>query len=165
MKSFHIIVRVADQELDFFRKSERLRTYPISTASKGIGCEIGSNKTPFGKLKVAQKIGADAPIGAVFKSRLPTGEVWSRDPSNPLADSTEDLILTRILWLEGVEAANANTMNRYIYIHGTNQEHLLRQPVSHGCIRMGNHHIVDLFSLTPIGCPVFIVTDSLQGAP
>jgi L,D-transpeptidase YbiS len=83
--------------------------------------------------------------------------VWSLDPSNPWASSPEDLILTRILWLDGKESHNANTLNRYIYLHGTNQESLLGTPVSHGCIRMSNEDILDLFDLLQAGDEVEVV--------
>ena len=98
---------------------------------------------------IAQKIGNGEPSGAVFKSRVPTGEIgW---------DSTEaDLVLTRILWLEGLEEGNANTRERYIYIHGTNHESAIGQPASHGCVRMINADVLELHDLIPEGASVYI---------
>ncbi|MFA5041157.1 MAG: L,D-transpeptidase, partial [Bdellovibrionales bacterium] len=78
------------------------------------------------------------------------------DKSNPLHDTEDDLVLTRILWLEGRESHNANTKERYIYIHGTNREDLLGTPASHGCIRMSNNEIIELFDLIPVGASVEI---------
>ena len=91
------------------------------------------------------------PIGTVFRQRLPTKEVWSSEPSNPLSRSKEDFVLSRILWLEGCEARNVNTRARCIYIHGTNHESLLGQPESHGCIRMSNEDVIELFDLVDVG--------------
>ncbi len=133
-----------------------LKTYAVSTAANGLGCENGSNKTPVGLLRVSEKFGANALPGTVFENRQPTGEVWSKDKSNPLHDSKDDLILSRILWLEGCESCNANTKDRFIYIHGTNREDLLGTPASHGCIRMSNKEITELFDLMPEGASVEI---------
>ncbi len=104
-----------------------------------------------GKLRVASKIGQGLPIGGVLRTRTPTGEIWSVDSTNPLSSSEEDLVLTRLLWLEGAEDHNANTFQRYIYLHGTNQEHLLGQPASHGCIRFSNQDIVEVFDAIQVG--------------
>ena len=106
-------------------------------------------KTPLGQFRVAEKFGADAPVGTVFKSRAPVG---FRDEHPP----DEDLILSRILWLDGLEAHNANTRDRFIYIHGTNHEHKIGEPVSHGCIRMKNADLVELFDMIEPGTPVVI---------
>jgi lipoprotein-anchoring transpeptidase ErfK/SrfK len=102
-------------------------------------------------LRIVEKIGEGLPIGTVFRSRAPTKDVWSSDPSNPLSSSTDDLVLSRILWLGGAEAQNANTRGRYVYIHGTNHENLLGQPASHGCIRMSNTDVIELFDLVEVG--------------
>jgi hypothetical protein len=102
---------------------------------------------------VANKIGHDLALGAVLKSRIPTGEYWSATS----VASEEDLVLTRILWLEGAEEHNANTKNRFIYLHGTNQEHLLGKAVSHGCIRFSNQDILEVFEFLSEGSEVEIV--------
>ena len=98
-----------------------------------------------------KRLAADAVPGAVFKSRLATGEIASQG-------GDEDLVLTRILWLAGLEENNANTKERYIYIHGTNQEALLGTPASHGCVRMSNADVAECFEQIPEGTPVEIVT-------
>ncbi len=126
------------------------KTYPVSTSQFGLGPEPGSYRTPLGRFAVSEKVGHDAPLGSVFKSRLPTGEIAP-------AGGDEDLILTRILWLEGLEEQNANTKDRYIYIHGTNQENLIGTPASHGCVRMRNADIAELFDLVPEGTVVEIL--------
>ena len=106
-------------------------------------------KTPTGRLRVSDKIGAGEPIGTVFKSRKPVGHV-DEHPSG------DDLVLSRILWLEGMEAGNANTRARYIYIHGTNHEAKIGEPASHGCIRMRNADLIKFFELVDVGTEVVI---------
>lgn len=152
-----LVVRISEQRADLFREGEIIARYVISSGLKGTGTEPGSNKTPLGRLKIAKKIGEGAARGTVFRSRVPTEQVWSSDPSNPLCRSEEDLVLTRILWLEGCDPENSNTFDRYIYVHGTNQEHLLGQPASHGCIRLSNRDIEELFDRVPEGTPVEIL--------
>lgn len=128
---------------------QTLRRFPVSTSRFGLGTEPGSLRTPLGRFRIAEKVGEDAALGTVFKSRVPTGEIG--------LDATEDdLVLTRILWLEGVEPHNANTRERYIYIHGTNHETLVGQPASHGCVRMRNADVAELFSLVENGTEVLI---------
>lgn len=151
-----MIVRAADQIAELRDENKILKTYRISSALNGLGCTEGSYCTPTGKLRVASKIGQSLPIGGVLRSRVPTGEIWSSDPANPLASSDEDLVLTRLLWLEGAEEQNANTFKRYIYLHGTNQEHLLGKPASHGCIRFSNQDIVEVFDALQAGNEVGI---------
>ncbi|BCU78921.1 HAD-IB family phosphatase [Luteolibacter sp. LG18] len=144
-------VSVDDQQLRVFRDTELVRTYVISTATKGVGFQPGSYRTPTGNFRIADKIGADAPAGTIFKAREPQG-VWTPD-SPPTCD---DLILTRILRLSGQDPENANTYDRYVYIHGTNREDLLGQPNSHGCIRMSNADVIELFDLVASGTPLVI---------
>ncbi len=143
-------VDVARQILEVRAGDKVVQTYPISTSKFGLGTEPGSYKTPLGRFAIAEKIGGDAPLGAVFKSRLPTGEISPQG-------GEDDLILTRILWLEGLEEANANTHERYVYIHGTNQEALIGTPASHGCIRMRNEDVASLFREIPEGTIIEIV--------
>lgn len=116
---------------------------PVSTSARGAGFEPGSLKTPTGKFRIHAKIGADQPCGTIFVGRQPVGH-WS--PETPSSDA-EDLILTRILQLDGLEPENANTLSRYIYIHGTNQEDLIGTPASHGCVRLRNDDMIRLFDL------------------
>jgi lipoprotein-anchoring transpeptidase ErfK/SrfK len=146
-----ILVDVSAQRLDVVEEGNVIRSFPVSTSACGIGTEPGSNKTPPGRHFVAEKIGGDAPLGAVFRSRVPTGEFGGET-------SAEDLVQTRILWLAGLEDHNVNSKERYIYIHGTNQESLIGQPASHGCIRMRNADVADLYAMVEQGTEVFIVT-------
>lgn len=136
-----------------------IREYPVSTAKNGLGERNGSFCTPRGRHRIAEKIGADQPLYAVFKSRVPTGEVWS-----PALDAKKpdcDWILSRILWLDGMEegknrGGTVDSHSRYIYIHGTNEEHLVGKPASHGCIRMKNDDVAELFELVETGTEVRI---------
>lgn len=136
-----------------------IRQYPISTAANGLGEANGSHCTPRGRHRIAEKIGAFAPLCSAFKSRQPTGEVWT--PELDAEFPGRDWILTRILWLEGLEpgknqGGTVDSHNRYIYIHGTNEEHKLGSPASHGCIRMKNADIAELFDLVKEGTEVRI---------
>ncbi len=126
-----------------------IRSYPVSTSRFGIGTEEGSMKTPTGRFRVAEKIGGGLPSDAVFQSRVPL------KPDDPLPP-TEDLVMSRILWLDGLDEDNANTRDRFIYIHGTKHEDKIGWPASHGCIRMRNIDIVDLFELVDEGAHVTI---------
>lgn len=144
-----IRISVRDQRLDLVGDGGVLASYPVSTSRFGLGSEEGSLKTPLGKFKIGEKIGHDLPSGTVFQSRIPLG------PGEP-PPSTDDLILTRILWLDGLEEHNANTRQRYIYIHGTNHEDEIGQPASHGCIRMKNADLIALFAQVPLGAQVVI---------
>ncbi len=137
-RSIHVSIR--DQQLTVKEGDTTLRTYPVSTSRFGIGHEEGSNKTPIGRFRIAEKIGGDMPSGTVFRSRVPLGP---DDPPPP----TEDLVMSRILWLEGLEEHNANTRDRFIYIHGTKHEHKIGTPDSHGCVRMRNADVIELFDL------------------
>jgi len=135
-----IDVSVRDQRLILTRDGEELRSYPISTSRFGIGTEEGSLKTPRGRFRIAEKIGDGAATGTIFKARVALG------PDDPLPD-TEDFITSRILWLDGLEEENANTRDRFIYIHGTKHEDEIGTPASHGCIRMRNADVIELFEL------------------
>jgi lipoprotein-anchoring transpeptidase ErfK/SrfK len=138
------------QILEVLRDGEVCKSYPVSTSKFGLGFENGSNRTPLGRFVVSEKIGAGATVGTVFKSRAPTGEIASQG-------GQEDLVLTRILWLAGLDEPNANTKDRFIYIHGTNQESLLGTPASHGCVRMRNADVAECFEEIPEGTLVEIV--------
>jgi lipoprotein-anchoring transpeptidase ErfK/SrfK len=155
-KDLKLIVHVDRQRAELVVDDKLEKIYIVSTAARGVGCEENSFKTPPGLFAVSEKIGLDAVPGTVFKNRVPTGEIWSNDKANPLRSVPDDLILSRILWLEGREAHNLNTKNRYIYIHGTNHEDALGVPASQGCIRMRNDDVVELFDLLPVGSPVLI---------
>ena len=144
-----IEIDVAAQRLDLIQDGQVLRRFSVSTAAAGIGTEPGSNQTPPGRLVVDEKIGDGAPLGMVFRSRVPTGEIGAET-------SPEDLVQTRILWLAGRDPENANTKQRYIYIHGTNHEAQLGKPCSHGCIRMSNADVAELFALVEPGTEVLV---------
>ena len=135
-----IDVSVRDQRLILTRDGEELRSYPISTSRFGIGIQEGSMKTPLGRFRIAEKIGDGAASGTIFKARVALG------PDDPLPD-TEDFVTSRILWLDGVDEHNANTRDRFIYIHGTKHEDEIGTPASHGCIRMRNADVIELFEL------------------
>jgi len=143
-------VSVASQLLRVLRDGIPVRIFPVSTASAGIGSTPGSLRTPVGRFAISEKIGADQPWGTIFRSRLPVGS-WTPDE-----ETTGDLILTRILRLEGLDADNSNTSERYIYLHGTNAEATIGSPASHGCIRLTNNDIIELFTLVPVGSPLLI---------
>ena len=144
-----IDISIREQLLRLRRGDETLRTYPISSSRFGLGSEEGSMKTPLGKFRVVDKIGHGAAPGTIFKARVALGS------DDPLPD-TEDFITSRILWLEGLEEHNANTRDRFIYIHGTKHEEKIGQPDSHGCIRMRNDDVIELFDLVDETTPVVI---------
>lgn len=144
-----IRISVADQKLELVTADGERRVFPVSTSQYGLGFAEGSMKTPTGKFRIAEKIGAGAGVDTVFKSRKP---VALRPDDAP----DDDLIMARILWLEGIGKRNANTRGRYIYIHGTNHEAAIGTPASHGCIRMKNRDVVELFDLVERGTPVTI---------
>lgn len=134
-----LIVSAADQRMVLLRDNQPLRVYPVSTSKFGLGDTPGSYGTPLGKMRIREKIGHGMPPGAVFKSRVPTGEILRVDAPG------RDPIVTRILWLEGLEPDNRNTFSRYIYIHGTPEERNIGLPVSYGCIRMRSQDVIELF--------------------
>ena len=136
--------------------------YPVSTALKGAGEQKNSYRTPRGRHVVRAKIGAGAPIGSVFKGRRATGETWT--PALGEQYPGRDFILTRILWLSGCEPGhnrlgNVDSMQRYIYIHGTPDSEPMGAPHSHGCVRMRNADVVALFDAVPVGTLV-VITDA-----
>jgi len=148
-----IMVSVAEQKLALVKDGAILHKYPISTSKFGLGDSNGSYRTPLGNLKVCEKIGSNLSPGSVIKGRNATGEVL------PANSPGRDPIVTRILWLDGLESCNANARSRGIYIHGTVEESKLGQPVSYGCIRMRSRDVVELFNDTPVGTTVQIVAD------
>ena len=147
MKNIHISIR--DQRLTLKEGETLVRTYPVSTSRFGIGTEEDSMKTPIGRFRVAEKIGDGLPSDTVFQSRVP---LKADDPLPP----TEDLVMSRILWLGGLDEHNTNTRDRFIYIHGTKHEDKIGNPASHGCVRMRNADVIELFDLVDEGAPVVI---------
>ncbi len=154
-----LVVSVAEQALALIRDGEVRRVYRVSTAKAGTGSRPNSDKTPLGWHRVSDWIGGDAVPGQSFVSRQPVpGEILR--PEQWRSDGGRDYVLTRILWLDGLEygknrGPGADSHARYIYIHGTNQEHLLGQPASHGCIRLSNHDVMVVYSLTE-GRPTYV---------
>ncbi len=161
----HIEVSIAKQMLKVFDDlGKLLHRYTISSAANGMGNVKNSGCTPLGKHIIRAKIGTGAPPDAVFVGRRPTGEVWS--PELMQAFPNRDWILTRILWLSGTEVGfnrlgNVDTMQRYIYIHGSHDLAEMGKVGSHGCIRMRNDDVIELFDLVPVGTTVTILDDDL----
>jgi L,D-transpeptidase YbiS len=151
LKSSQTAIRISigDQKLELWRKGKRVRTFPVSTSRFGLGTEEGSFRTPLGRFVVAEKIGEAQPSGTIFRARVPL------KPDEPPPE-TEDWITSRILWLHGIDPENANTRDRYIYIHGTKHEDTIGIPDSHGCVRMRNDDVIELFRLVEEGAGVTI---------
>jgi lipoprotein-anchoring transpeptidase ErfK/SrfK len=154
-----IRVRLGTQRLELLEGARLLASWPVSTAAKGAGEREGSEQTPRGLHEVRAMIGAGAPAGAVFVARRPTGEVCT--PERASAEPGRDWVLTRILWLRGLEPGinrhgGVDSMRRYIYIHGTPHEDALGTPASHGCIRMANADVIELFERVAPGTRVEI---------
>ncbi|MEY2484707.1 MAG: hypothetical protein QOH39_355 [Verrucomicrobiota bacterium] len=150
-----VIISVHDQKLMLLENGARVAVYPVSTSKYGLGDFWGRMTTPLGYLQVAQKIGDHAPTGAVFHNRRFTGEILK--PNAP----GRDPVITRIIWLRGLEAQNSHAFSRCIYIHGTPEEKLIGRPASYGCIRMRSNDVTDLYRQLPIGAVVQIVPDRL----
>lgn len=146
-----VVVSVKDQKLGVYDPAGKLvKSYKISTSKFGLGDTPGSNCTPLGKHEIVAKIGHGLPKGAVLKSRSWNGEVIQ--PNAP----GRDPIVSRILWLKGLESQNRNAFKRYIYIHGTPEETRLGKPASYGCIRMSMADVIRLFEDLPVGAKVEI---------
>ena len=150
-----IVVSVKDQKLGLYDQGVLRKEYDISTSKFGIGDQPKSYRTPLGKHEVIDKIGHGLPTGEVLNSRSWNGEVLK--PNAP----GRDPIVSRILWLRGMENSNRNAMRRFIYIHGTTEESRLGKPASYGCIRMGMKDVVDLFNDVGIGAKVVITRSGL----
>lgn len=142
-----VVVDISKQELCCYDSNgDRLKSYPVSTSRYGMGQLQGSHQTPYGFHRIAEKIGAGEPCGRVFRARQPSDEICLPDAFK----SDEDVITTRILWLQGLEPGfnregEVDSYDRYIYIHGTSDEAHIGQPASIGCIRMKNPDVLDLF--------------------
>lgn len=144
-QSRRLEVSIDDQILRVIDGDLCIREFNISTAAKGMGFVENSNRTPTGNFRVIEKIGDGEMPGTIFKNRTPVG-IW--DPSSY---ETKDLILSRIIRIEGLDLENANSYHRFIYIHGTNHEHRIGQPASQGCIRLGNSEMIELFNMITEG--------------
>lgn len=152
----HVIISVPQQRLALLDNGVLMSTYPISTSKFAIGDSPGSRGTPLGELEIAEKIGGSAPSGAVFKDRKRTGEILEPDAPG------RDPIVTRILWLRGREAQNANAYSRYIYIHGTPEERNIGQRASFGCIRMRSRDVIQLYDIVGPRARVTILNEPLE---
>jgi lipoprotein-anchoring transpeptidase ErfK/SrfK len=170
LKKFHyrptssiIVVSIQKQTLYLFKEGVLQKSYLISTAKNGVGQEEGSEKTPIGLHLIASKYGQKSPPFTIFRSKKDTGKIWDKDKQ-----VDEDLVLSRILCLEGLEegrnlgknhlGVTVDSFKRYIYIHGTNQESQLGAPNSKGCIRMANNDILELFEEVSCGSLVWIAS-------
>ena len=158
-RDHRILVSVADQSMELYHRNVLIGRFPISTSKFGLGDQPGSRETPLGRMEVAEKIGAGAPLGAVFKNRRRTGEILRPDAPG------RDPIVTRIIWLKGLEYRNRNAFNRFIYIHGTPEERNLGHPASFGCIRMRSNDVKEVFDCVGLGASVDIIPGSLPNAP
>ena len=150
-----VVISIPEQKLALLDNGALIATFPISTSKFTIGDAPGSRGTPLGELEIAQKIGGGAALGTVFKDRRPTGEILAPDAPG------RDPIVTRILWLRGLEAQNANAYGRYIYIHGTAEERNIGKRASYGCIRMRSRDVIQLYDIVGPRARVTIVDQPL----
>jgi lipoprotein-anchoring transpeptidase ErfK/SrfK len=154
-REHRLVISIPEQRMVVLKKDVPIATYPVSTSKFGLGDRGGSCSTPLGHLKIAKKIGTNAPSGAVFKNRKLTGEIVA--PNSP----GRDPIVTRILWLKGLEAQNREAYSRFIYIHGTPEECNIGKPVSFGCIRMRSADVIELYNAVGVGAKVDILSAPL----
>jgi hypothetical protein len=154
-----ILISVADQRMEVYHKTRLIGRFLVSTSKFGLGDRPGSRATPLGRMEVAKKIGAGAPLGAVFKSRRQTGEILRPDAPG------RDPIVTRIIWLKGLQFQNRNAFGRCIYIHGTPEERYLGRPASFGCIRMRSSDVRTVFDIVGLGASVDVIPGPLHDAP
>ncbi len=160
-----LLVSIAAQQLFNIRNLKLSANYPISSAEAGIGNQSGSNQTPLGVHQVSEKFGENSPISSIFKARVNTHRI-AEILNIPGSKSEFDNITSRILWLDGLEDGinkgvdqhgnNVDSHSRYIYIHGTDEEGRLGQAASHGCVRMANKDVIELFKEVQVGCLVII---------
>ena len=162
--AMQLVINIAEQNLTVYQQQIEVAKYTISTAKNGIGSQQDSGCTPLGNHIIAEKIGGSEPMNAVFVGRVPTGEVY--DAALGISNPDRDWILSRILWLSGLEEGinkssndqgGCDTYQRYIYIHGTPDSEPMGAPYSHGCVRMRNKDIVELFEQVEEGTAVTIV--------
>ena len=155
---YSLLVSIRDQRLALLQDDKQIRTFVISTAVRGVGELIGSDATPRGIHSIADKVGAGEPVGMVFDSLKPTGEIVQVNAPN------RSPIITRVLPLQGLEATNRTTLERNIYIHGSPVENLLGVPASGGCIRVSSADILELYDLVSIDTKVYIFETSIPDA-
>lgn len=156
MSPLKIEISIDDQQLRLIRDGQVIRRHPVSTSDKGTGFKEGSHRTPTGHFIIAAGIGEGCSPDTLFKGREIVGR-WDGSPQDG------DLILSRILWLDGIDPENANTRGRFIYLHGTNHTAELGRPASCGCVRMASEDIIELFDQVGVGTPVFIIPPTRPG--
>ena len=154
-----ILITLADQTLTL-RDGAETTLFSVSTARAGAGCRQGSNATPLGRHLVRARFGEGLPAGAVFRGRRFHGELY--DPARAAARPAQDWILSRILWLGGLQpglnqGGDVDSFRRFIYIHGTPDSEPMGEPASHGCIRMRNTDVIALFARVPVATPVTLI--------
>jgi lipoprotein-anchoring transpeptidase ErfK/SrfK len=157
-----IVISIPEQRMMVLEDGRPIAQYPVSTSRFCLSDQPGSRGTPLGELQIARKIGGNAPAGAVFKDQRQTGEVLRPDAPG------RDPIVSRILWLKGLEACNRNAYSRYIYIHGTAEESRIGTPASFGCIRMRSADVIQLYDIAGVGAKVDITMETIAqatGAP
>jgi len=159
MPDDYLHISLSLQRLSVWSGGSEVQRYSVSTALNGAGAQMGSEKTPLGWHRIRARIGAGCEAGTVFVARRPTGECYSA--ALAAANPGRDWILTRILWLCGTEPCinrfgEVDSMQRYIYIHGCPDSEPMGEPRSHGCIRMRNQDVMELFERVPVGVPVLI---------
>lgn len=156
-KEHALYVKISEQKLYVYFRGVLEKVYPVSTSRRPPSCVENSLGTPLGLHCIAEKIGDGAPLGMVFKGRVPQGTPYMQLPPE---ESQANLITTRILWLRGLEPENSgpgcDTYSRYVYIHGTNQEDQIGTPNSHGCVLLRNQDVIELFDRVPTGTLVLI---------
>ncbi|MEE9397424.1 MAG: L,D-transpeptidase [Methylococcales bacterium] len=155
----YLLVSLSEQQIHRMKNKEIVASYPVSTAKNGAGELFGSECTPQGWHRIRAKIGEGQPLMSVFTARRPTGEMYTSELAINYPE--RDWILTRILWLSGLETGknrmgNVDSMRRYIYIHGSPDHCVSRKPESHGCIRMRNNDVRELFDQVSVNLPVLI---------
>jgi len=153
-----IVISIPEQRMLVFENGTPVAQYPVSTSKFCLSDRPGSRGTPLGELEIARKIGGNAPAGAVFKNQHETGEILRPDTPG------RDPIVSRILWLRGLEARNRNAFSRYIYIHGTAAEAQIGTPASFGCIRMRSADVIRLYDLVGVGTRVNITMETMAEA-
>lgn len=156
----YLFVSVKRQKIFYIKNGNVEKIFLISTAKKGLGQEIHSEKTPEGLHQIKQKIGSNLPKDAILREREYSGEIATIYTDE--TDVEDDFVTSRIMWLEGLESGinrggNVDSYNRYIYIHGTPEEGLIGKPASHGCVRMKNSEVIELFDLVQVNTPVLIL--------
>jgi len=155
-----LIVNIAKQRMYYYQGSRLIKTYKISTSKYGIGSRAGSKKTPLGVHWIKKKFGKNAKIGTIFKARRNTGKIVKIVVDD--SPTKADYVTSRIMWLQGLERGKnkgyrIDSFKRYIYIHGTGEEGRIGRPASHGCVRMYNNDVIELFIKIPVYSIVNII--------